>query len=186
MPAPTQRPPWPHAPPHWLIQPGLYMVTASTFRRQRLLHSPEHLNIVTSMLLHSASESGWTMLAWAVLSNHYHFIAQSPPDSGNSLNQWLASLHRNSATAINHLDDSHGRRLWNNYHDTLITRQPALMARLRYANNNPVHHRLVQNARDYPWCSAAWFAASAPKSFQSSVTRFKTNTINVPDDFDNP
>jgi hypothetical protein len=72
------------------------------------------------------------------------------PDSGNSLNQWLASLHRNSATAINHLDASHGRRLWNNYHDTLITRQPALMARLRYVNNNPVHHRLVPERTRLP------------------------------------
>jgi putative transposase len=160
------------------------MVTGSTFHRQPFLHSPERLNLVTSQLFQSASQYGWTLLAWAVLSNHYHLIAQSPPHSANSLHPWLKSLHRNTASSLNRLDDTQSRRVWNNYHDTLITRQPALMARLRYVNENPVHHRLVQNAHDYPWCSAAWFAASTSKSFQASVARFKTDTINVPDDFD--
>jgi len=160
------------------------MVTASTFRHQRFLHSHDRLNLVTSMLIHSASQFGWTLRAWAVLSNHYHFIAQSPQDSGVSLKPWLSAFHRATATILNRLDASHGRRIWNNYHDSLITRQSAFMARLRYVNNNPVHHQLVNHARDYPWCSASWFAANSPKSFLSSVARFKTDTINVPDDFD--
>jgi REP element-mobilizing transposase RayT len=82
------------------------MVTASTFRRQRFLHSHDRLNLVTFMLIHSASRFGWTLRAWAVLSNHYHFIAQSPQDSGVSLKPWLSAFHRATATILNRLDAS--------------------------------------------------------------------------------
>jgi len=42
----------------------------------------------------------------------------------------------------------------------------------------------VKLATQYRWCSAAWFETNAPRSFVESVARFKTDKLNVWDDFD--
>ena len=70
-----------------------------------------------------------------------------------------------------------------NFRETFITHQTSYLARLKYVNENPVRHGLVDVATDYPWSSAAWFEGSAPESFRKSVARFKTDRINVEDDF---
>ena len=176
--------PWPHAPPHWLCKEGIYFVTASTYHRQRLFYSDEKLEAVTRLLAETAEEFGWTLRAWAVFSNHYHFLADSPKGSGDSLRVWLAEFHRSAAVEVNRITGVQGRRVWMNFRETFITHQTSLLARLKYVNENPVKHGLVDVATEYPWCSAAWFQKTAPEGFRKSVGRFKTDSVNVEDDFD--
>ena len=176
--------PWPHAPPHWVFAPGSYFVTASTFHRERILDTPAKLDAVTQRLLETAFEFGWTLRAWAVLSNHYHFVAQSPAASAESLRDWLKEFHRTAAMRVNELSAMRGRRVWMNFRETRLTHQTSYLARLRYVNENPVHHQLVARAMEYRWCSAAWFEANAPKSFVASVARFKIDKLKIWDDFD--
>ena len=176
-------PPWPHAPPHWLTNSGYYFVTASTYHRENLFDSPEKLNAVTKMLIESAEKFGWSLRAWAVFSNHYHFLAQSPEGSGKSLRVWLSEFHRSSAILINQIDKTEGRRIWMNFRESLITHQTSFLSRLKYVNENPVRHGLVDVATEYRWCSAAWFEKCAPESFRKSVWRFKTDRMNIEDDF---
>ncbi len=159
-------------------------MTASTYHRQRLFNTPESLDAVTHLMLDTATVYGWTLRAWAVMANHYHFLAESPAATGESLRDWLQDFHRRSAMRVNKLSGSPGRRVWMNFRETRITHQTSYLARLRYVNENPVHHRLVNSATMYRWCSAAWFQRHAPKSFVASVARFKIDQLNVWDDFD--
>jgi putative transposase len=175
---------WPHAPPHWLFSPGTFMVTGSNFQKRRLLHCPALLDIVTEELLQSAERFGWVMRAWAVLANHYHFVAQSPEGSAHSLREWLCTFHRDSATRVNSFEGLDGRKVWMNFRDTRLSYQKSYLARLKYVHQNPVRHGLVEDARQYRWCSAAWFDATAPQSFRESVARFRIDQVKVPDDFD--
>jgi putative transposase len=46
-----------------------------------------------------------------------------------------------------------------------------------------VKHGLVSVANQYPWCSTSWFETNARPGFVKSVYSFKTDRINVPDDF---
>jgi putative transposase len=177
-------PPWPHAPPHWTLQGGSYFVTASTFHRQRIFDSTEKLDVVTGTLIDVAKEFGWQLRCWAVFANHYHLFADSPAGSGETLRILLSELHRRAAIEVNRLSESPGRRVWMNFRETHITHQVSYLARLRYVNENPVKHRLVEQARDYKWCSAAWFETNAPKAFVESVRRFRTDRLKIWDDFD--
>ena len=68
--------------------------------------------------------------------------------------------------------------------DTQLTYEPSWLARLKYTNENAVHHGLVQNAENYRWCSAAWFASTARRGFVGTVKRMKVDRINVYDDFE--
>ena len=178
------KPPWPHAPPHWIQQEGTYFVTASTYHRQYLFDSPAKLEAVTHLLIDTAKQFAWQLRAWAVLSNHYHMLADSPEGSGESLRTWLAEFHRRAAIEVNRLSETCGRRVWMNFRETRITHTTSYLARLRYVNENPARHGMVALAKDYPWCSAAWFESHAPASFVKSVQRFRIDRLNVWDDFD--
>ncbi|WP_226895496.1 hypothetical protein [Luteolibacter marinus] len=135
-------------------------------------------------MIDSAKAFGWQLRAWAVLANHYHFVADSPDGTGESLRAWLTEFHRSAAIEVNLLSGAPGRRVWMNFRETHITHQTSYLARLRYVNENPVKHGLAEEARHYQWCSAAWFETHAPKSFVESVRRFRTDRLQIWDDFD--
>ncbi len=173
---------WPHAPKHWLFQPGIYIVTAATYHKHPHLRSPERKDFFLERLFAIAKEFGWALQAWAILNNHYHFVAASPEDPA-TLRRFIAKLHMTTAKAFNQLDDTPGRKVWYQYWDTLLTYQRSYLARLNYVNQNPVKHGLAKNAEAYRWCSARWFAQNAPPAFVTSVQRFKIDRVNVYDDF---
>lgn len=173
---------WPHAPLHRLDREGTYMVTAGTYHKKHFFHSRERLQLLHDALIEIASDFGWNLQAWAVLSNHYHFVAVSPSGS-ESLRQFLSKLHMTTAKQINQLDQVAGRKVWFQYWDTRITYQRSYLTRLQYVHSNPVHHGVVRVATDYVWCSAQWFERTASESFRKVVSSFDTNRVTVMDDF---
>ena len=103
-------------------------------------------------------EMGWTLEAWAVLSNHYHVVAHSPRGSGETLGPRLKKLHSLATKRINREDGAPGRtRLWQNFRETHLTFQHSYLARLNYVHQNPKHHGVVPVASQWKWCSAAAF-----------------------------
>ena len=129
---------------------------------------------------------GWHLEAWAVFSNHYHFVAQSPSSDKNatSLREMLGLLHEKTAKWINDLDTTPGRKVWHNYRDALLTFEKSYFARLNYTHHNAVKHGLVKQASYYPWCSAGWFERIAPAGQVKTIYSFKTDKVRVADDFD--
>jgi putative transposase len=158
------------------------MVTAGIYEKRHLLNCPARLDLVLSLLFGCAIEFGWQLQAWAVMSNHYHFVALSPVNPEN-LRLMLGKLHGAIARKLNAADGTAGRKIFYQYWDTHITFQRSYLARLNYVHQNPVHHGVVRKASEYRWCSAAWFERSARAAFVKSVYRFKTNRVNVEDDF---
>ena len=146
------------------------------------LEQPDRLDLALNLLFKCATEFGWQLQAWAVLSNHYHFVALSPDDPGN-LEFMLGKLHGAVATSLNAEDGIAGRKIFYQYWDTRITFQRSYLARLNYVHQNPVHHGVVGKASEYRWCSAAWFERNARLAFVKSVYRFGTARVRVKDDF---
>jgi REP-associated tyrosine transposase len=174
---------WPHAPLHRLSTYGTYIVTAGTYQKQHYFRGPDRLDHLEATLLSVAKEAGWQVEAWAVFSNHYHFVAHAQPGC-QQLKDWIAELHRRTATYINELDKRLGRRVWFNYRDTELTFETSYLARLNYVHHNAVKHGLVRVANQYRWCSAAWFERTASPAQVRTIYGFKIDQINVPDDFD--
>ena len=174
---------WPHAPPHWICERGLYIVTCGTYRKQHVLNTPGKLTLVRNLLFELAQKYGWQLQAWAIMSNHYHFVASSPDDP-TSLKKMLSTLHTLSARDLNRIDVMSGRRVWYNYYDTRITYEKSWLARLKYVHHNPVHHDVVQNAELYEWCFAAWFAREGSNAFVKTVNSFKIDQVKVYDEYD--
>jgi putative transposase len=158
------------------------MVTCGTYEKAHFLNTSEKLDLFRDLFFACIAETGWDLHAWAILSNHYHFIASSPSDPG-TLQRLISKLHTLSARDINLLDRQPGRKVWFQYFDSHITFTNSYLPRLKYVHHNPTHHGVVRNAEDYPWCSATWFAQKATSGFRRTVEGFKTNALSVIDDF---
>jgi len=147
-----------------------------------MLDSPERLSLVRDALFAIASEMNWHLQAWAILSNHYHFIAVAPTEP-TTLRQLIAKLHMRTAKRLNEWDTAPGRKVWHQYWDTRITFPSSLLARLNYVHHNPTHHGVVNDATCYPWCSAGWYRQHVTSAQWNTLRSFKADRLNVPDDF---
>src|ERR1035438_7331285 len=119
--------PWPHAPLHQLSQNGTFFVTVGTYLKQHRFGGRERLRVLHRGLLTVARDFGWQLEAWAVFSNHYHFIAHSPPEGAEHLSRMLGKLHEKLAKWVNKLDSTAGRHVWFNFRETRLTQGRAPM-----------------------------------------------------------
>ena len=174
---------WPHAPVHKTSEHGTYIVTAGTLHKEHFFRGKERLDFLESKLLELAKEYGWHLEAWAVFSNHYHFVGSSREGSG-TLKDFLTELHSVTATEINRQDRKPKRQVWHNFWETQLTYEKSYLARLNYVHQNAVHHGLVPVANQYPWCSAAWFERTASRAQVKTIYSFKTDRLGVLDDFE--
>ncbi len=172
---------WPHAPIHRFGESGVYFVTASTLHKQHFFRTAAALDELRESLFRSAEMFNCWLQAWALLSNHYHLVIAS--DHGDHVHRMLTAFHVHTAMAINRRDGVKGRKVWFQFHDVRLTIEVSWLARLRYTHENAVHHGLVRDAVNYRWCSASWFADSAPRSFVETVRRIGIDRVNVYDDF---
>jgi putative transposase len=173
---------WPHAPAHWLFEEGLYIVTARTYNSAHHFSTAERRDVLLEQLFDFADDAGWQLHAWAVMSNHYHLVSRSPGDAG-SLRRFIGKLHMKSASEVNRLDQTSGRKVWHQYWDTRLTYPESYFARLHYVHANPSHHGIVANSEAYRWCSASWFRQNASEAFLKTVYSFRIDGLKVPDDF---
>ena len=178
--------PWPHAPTHQLSTGGTFFVTASTLHRRNHFTSAERLSVLHRGLLKVSEQHGWHLEAWAVFSNHYHFVAHSPESASDAstLSTMLGLLHEKTAKWVNRQDGVKGRQVWFNFWETRLTFEKSYLARLKYTHHNAVHHGLVPVANQYPWCSAGWFERTASPAQVKTIYSLKTDQLRLNDDYE--
>jgi putative transposase len=181
--APTGEPSWPHAPMHRLAEHGTYIVTAGTYQKEHHFRGAPRLDYVQAKLLAAAKEAGWRLEAWAVFSNHYHFVAHAAAEC-QPFSAWLGELHRETSEHVNTLDGTPGRKTWHNYRETELTYETSYRARLNYVHQNAVKHGLVRVANQYRWCSAPWLERTATVAQVRTIYRFRIDKVQIDDDFD--
>ena len=182
VPAPRSKD-WPRAPLHRLSDHGTYIVTAGTLHKEHWFRGPERLDLLESALLRIMKSNSWLLEAWAVFSNHYHFVANA--ESGaQPLSVVLKQLHGESAREVNVLDRAPGRTVWHNFWDTELMYEKSYLARLNYVHQNAVKHGLVARACQYRWCSAAWFERTATPAQVKTIYGFKIDRLKVEDEFE--
>jgi putative transposase len=171
-----------HNPPHYFLPNATYMVTGAIANKQHLMIKNGKKEFFLQTLFERAELLGWGLQAWAVLHNHYHFIAQSPNDA-STLTKLIRQLHSITAIEINKLDSISGRRVWQNYWDTCLTYEKSYLARLHYVHMNPVKHGLTDNPMNYPYCSYKWFIEQGDDDLKGMVFNQPIDKVNVEDDF---
>ncbi len=172
---------WPHRPAHLFVPDAMYSLSAGTMRRQTFIDTPAKKSFLLETLFAYGLRFGWCFEAWAVLDNHYHFVAQAPEDAG-SLRRLLQAVHSFSAREFNRLDGTPGRRVWYQYWDTCITGERSYRARLKYVHENPEKHGVINDAAAYPWCSMWWFLETDDAD-ADRILGTATDRVTLYDDF---
>src|SRR5215470_12393511 len=144
---------WHHRPVHLFAPNTSYIVTAGTLHKQHYFQGVERLQRLQEELFAATTAYGWELQAWALFSNHYHFIASTPADA-TTLKPMLQRLHSATARAVNRLDNASGRQVWFQFWDTCLTYEASYYARLNYVHHNAVHYGLAPVAEQYEFCSA--------------------------------
>ena len=171
-----------HAPPHLFRPNAHYIVTAATHEKEPYFNTPDKRTLLLRTLIAEGEKDGWLLEAWAVLPNHYHFVAQSPDDSA-TLSKLIQAVHSKTAIALNRLDQTPGRKIWYQYWDTCIADDHAHRARLHYVHENPVKHGLTEDASTYVWCSMRWFQETAEDEYRHQILTATLKSGSIPDDF---
>ena len=174
--------PWPHAPPHHFTPGGVYMITAGTLHKARLFDTPAKMGLFCDTTLELVADYSLSLRAWAFFNNHYHLIVGFQ-DSVRPHRVFVRHLHRELALRLNDMDATPSRKVMYQFWDTELTFEKSYLVRLSYVHQNAVHHGLVPVANQYRWCSARWFERKARPSFVSTVYSFKTDKLNVADEF---
>jgi len=174
---------WPHSPMHRFTDAGAYMVTCGTYLKGHYFRGTERLRYLCESLLRLAADYRWDLQAWAVFSNHYHFVALVSPQS-EPLPNLIRTLHSDTSFAANQWDGAKGRQVWYQYWETKLTYERSYLVRLSYVHRNAVHHRLVREPSLYPWCSAGWLQRSATTAFYKTLMRFGLERLKIPDDYE--
>ena len=178
---PTPSGAWHHSPAHVYEPETIHIVTGSTLHKHHYFRGEDRLRMVNDTLFNVAGTLGWELEAWAIFSNHYHFIARSPRVPV-ALRALVQRIHCRTARHVNQLDGAPGRRVWFQYWDTCLTYEKSYYARLSYVHNNAVKHGLVTVAELYPFCSAGWFRSLARPQLRKKVESFPYDRVNVADD----
>ena len=175
---------WPHAPPHELSAAGTFMVTAGTYLKAHYFRTHSRLDVLHRGLLTVAKDFSWNLEAWAVFSNHYHFVGSyRGSNSAGNLSQMLGVLHTRTADWVNRLDDAIGRKVWHNFWETRLSHHNSYLARLNYVHQNAVRHGLAVVANQYSWCSARWFERVSSPAMVRSIYRFGIDRMRIADQY---
>ncbi len=175
---------WPRAPLHYRVTQGIFMVTSGTYLKERFFNDSRKLRMLERAFLEIAHKYEWHLQAWAFFQNHYHFVqAKEDNDNQTTLDNFMEELHGRTSRTVNKVDGTSGRKVWHNYWETALTFQASYYARLNYVHQNAVKHGLVAAASQYPYCSAAWFEATASNSDVATIYSFGTDRLDIPDDF---
>jgi len=159
---------YPHNPPHYFVPNAMYMFTGAILHNQYLLSENRRKEFFLHTLLERTELIGWGLQAWAILNNHYHFVAQAP-ENATTLEKLIRQLHSITAIQINRWDNIPRRQVWFNYWDSCLTYERSYLARLHYVLMNPVKHGLVNDVITYPFCSYKWFIEQGDKTLREQV-----------------
>jgi len=75
---------WHHGPMHLFIPNATYIVTAGTLEKEHYFSGGTRLRHLCDQLHEVARKHGWHLYAWAVFSNHYHWIGRAGATANRS------------------------------------------------------------------------------------------------------
>jgi putative transposase len=145
----------PHQPPHLALDQACYLLTAACYEHRHHLQTPTRRQQLLDQLFEQFILEGMVVLAWVILTNHYHLLVQVT--TFEVLSDIFKQVHGRSSFEWNKADKAQGRKIWYRYSDRLIRSERHYYTTLNYIHYNPVKHGLVASPYDWQWSSVHWY-----------------------------
>jgi putative transposase len=136
-----------------LVLPGIpYHVTQRGNRRAQTFFEEADYALYRDLIAQAADRAGTEVWCYCLMPNHVHLIIVLSDKDG--LRRTLADAHRRYTGFINARHRWTGH-LWQGRFGAVAMDEEHLACAVRYVTLNPVRARLVENAADWRWPSAA-------------------------------
>lgn len=139
--------------PRQIIPGRTCLITRRTTQRQYLLRPDPAVNaMIAYCLAEAASRFGIELIAWLVMSNHYHAVVRDPD---GRLPAFLEHFHKMVARALNAKWDR-SENVWSSKQTSVVylPTPEDIFDKVVYVLSNPFADHLVDRLVDWPGCSA--------------------------------
>ena len=145
-----------------LEYPGaLYHVTARGNARADIYLDDADRALFLDVYARVARRFNWVCHAYCLMSNHYHFVLETPDAN---LSKGMRQLNGVYTQRFNRRHGWTGHVLQGRFTAILVERESYLLELCRYVVLNPVRARMVRSAREWPWSSYRATAGQAAGS----------------------
>ncbi len=162
-----------HAPPHPFREAGYYFITAANFEHAPVMDSPDRRTEFEVLLLEAMEGIQVEVIAWVILSNHYHILIDV--ESLDSVSAALKYLHGKTSRQWNLQDNlTEKRRVWYKFSDRLMRSEKQLHQTFNYIHYNPIKHGHTDDVNEWPWSSFKLYEESQGRDWLRE--QWKSNT----------
>jgi putative transposase len=147
------------APPRFEIVGAIYHVNGKAVHGIKLFADESDRALFIRLLVMQARKSGWCVLAYSLMTSHFHVLLRLDKPELSSGFQRLNSVY---ARLYN---KRHGRRgaLWQRrYFDSVIESESHLYEAIRYIALNAPRAHACEAAEEWPWCGYGASIGTAP------------------------
>jgi REP element-mobilizing transposase RayT len=147
------------APPRIQIVGAIYHVNGKAVHGVKLFADESDRALFIRLLAKQARKSGWCVLAYTLMTTHFHLLLRLDKPALSSGFQRLNSIY---ARLYN---QRHGRRgaLWQRrYFDSIIETESHLYEAIRYIALNAPRAHACDAAEDWPWCGYGASIGTSP------------------------
>lgn len=137
-------------PPRIIYEGAFYHVTARGNDRKKVFLSRADYEKFLSYLKDALLKYGVILHGYALMTNHYHLIVETPRANLSSFMHAIASGY---TTYFNMKRKRSGHLFRGRYKAILVDRDGYLLELSRYIHLNPVRATLVERPEDYPYSS---------------------------------
>jgi len=134
-----------------LVDGGIYHLINRGNGQQRVFHKDRDFQAFTDLLAEMCCRYTVEVLAWCLMSNHYHLVVR--PQFGADLSrgmQWFQTTH----VRRYHRHYGSSGHLWQGrYKSYLVADDDQLLTVVRYVEANPVRANMVDSASGWLWSS---------------------------------
>jgi REP element-mobilizing transposase RayT len=138
------------------IADGVYHVTSRGLQRLDIVRDDRDRRRWLEQLDVVATRHSWRVLAWALMSNHFHLFLRTPHPNLS------AGMHDLNAGYVSWFNTRHARcgpLLQGRFHAVLVERDYHYWELSRYVHLNPVRANMADRPEAYPWGSCRHYFA---------------------------
>jgi putative transposase len=159
------------APPRIEVVGATYHVNSKAVQGTKLFVDESDRALFLRMLCFEAHRSDWCVLAYSLMTTHFHLLLRLRKPTLSS------GFHRLNSLYARIYNKRHSRRgaLWQRrYFDAIVETEGHLYEAIRYIALNAPRARACSSAQDWPWCrygAAIGFAPPDPLVDEQELLR---------------
>lgn len=132
------------------IEDGVYHVVARGNERRAIYRHTDDRQCFLDILGLVADRYGWQILAYCLMTNHYHLLVQTP---NANLARGMQHLNSVYAQSFNRRHGRDGHLFQGRYGSILVQADEHVVSAVRYILRNPLRAGLCERVDEWPWSS---------------------------------